>query len=165
MNASTMKSLYERFAVRTFDRLRDPLLLLLRITWGWMFFQTGFGKLGNLAGTTGFFTSLGLPMPFVNAVVVGTLECVGGLLLIGGVASRVVAMLLAGNMLVAYLTAHRDAFGSLRAFVAADPYPFLLAALLVLAFGPGRLSIDAWLRPAAGRSDRLAEPRAMRGHA
>lgn len=146
MTDTASKSLYQRVAVRAFDGLRDPLLLGFRLIWGWMFFQTGYGKLGNLAGTSDFFQSLGLPLPFVNALFVGALECVGGLMLLSGVASRTIAMLLAGNMLVAYLTAHRDAFANLRAFVAADPYPFLMAALLVLAFGPGRWSIDRLVR-------------------
>lgn len=151
MNASTKLSLHDRLATRVFDRLRDPTLLFVRIAWGWQFCATGLGKLGNLDGTTQFFTSLGLPAPFLNAVFVGLLEAIGGLLLLGGGASRVVAALLFGNMAVAYLTAHPEAFASLRAFTAAAPYPFLLAALLVLAFGPGRWSLDALLRRGTAR--------------
>ncbi|MBL8728927.1 MAG: DoxX family protein [Planctomycetes bacterium] len=153
MKPTASKSFYDRVAIAAFDRLRDPSLLFVRVLWGWMFFQTGYGKLGDLTGTTEFFASLGLPVPFVNAVFVGALECGGGLLLLGGLASRPIALLLLGNMVVAYLTAHRDAFGSVRSFVGAEPYPFLLAALLVLAFGPGRWSIDALLRRPAGHED------------
>lgn len=146
MNFKSLSSLFDRLTVTVFDRLRDPALLFVRVVWGWLFFKTGSGKLGNLAGTTEFFASLGLPAPGFHAVAIGLLECVGGLLLLGGFASRFIAMLLFGNMAVAYLTAHRDAFGSLADFTAAAPYPFLLASLLVLAFGPGRFSIDGWLR-------------------
>lgn len=152
MNFKSLSSLFDRLTVTVFDRLRDPSLLFVRVVWGWLFFKTGFGKLGNLAGTTEFFASLGLPAPGFHAVAIGLLECVGGLLLLGGFASRFVAMLLFGNMAVAYLTAHRDAFGSLKDFTAAAPYPFLLASLLVLAFGPGRFSIDGWLRRGSMKS-------------
>lgn len=143
MKPTALLHAYDRLAAAFFDRLRDPLLLFLRLTWGWMFFQTGKGKLGNIAGTGEFFQSLGIPLPILNAVLVGGLECVGGLLLLLGLLSRPVALLLAGNMLVAYLTADRAGFASLRAFTEATPYPFLMTSLLVLAFGPGRLALDS----------------------
>ncbi|MCC6670667.1 MAG: DoxX family protein [Planctomycetes bacterium] len=146
MNPSVLLASYDRIASRVLDRLRDPVLLLIRLTWGWMFFATGKGKLGNLAGTAEFFASLGLPLAGANALLVGLLECFGGLLLLLGLASRPVALLLTGNMVVAYLTAHRGELGGLAAFVGAAPYPYLMAALTVLAFGPGRASLDALLR-------------------
>lgn len=146
MNASAPSSRLDKAFVAVADRLRDPALLFLRAAWGWLFFQTGLGKLSNLGRTTEFFASLGLPMPGVNALVVGALELVGGLLLLAGLFSRKVAFLLCGNMVVAYLTAHRDAFGSVSGFTSADPCAFLVASLVVLAFGPGRWSLDALLR-------------------
>lgn len=129
-----------------FDRLRDPVLLGLRVVMGWLFFATGTGKLGDLPATTEFFAGLGLPLPSVNALLVGALEAVGGALLAVGFGGRITALLLTGNMVVAYLTAHAADLGTVRTFVAAAPYPFLTAALVVLAFGPGRLSLDALLR-------------------
>ena len=36
--------------------LPDPLLLAMRLYWGWQFFETGKGKLMNLDKTTEFFT-------------------------------------------------------------------------------------------------------------
>ncbi|HEX6813592.1 MAG TPA: DoxX family protein [Planctomycetota bacterium] len=146
MNASTLLPLYDRIAARVFDRVRDPVLLLVRLTMGWLFCATGWGKLGNLAGTAEYFASLGLPLAAANALFVGLLECAGGLLLLLGLGSRPAALLLAGNMLVAYLTAHRADLGSVRGFVEAAPYSYLVAALVVLAFGPGRWSLDRLLR-------------------
>lgn len=125
------------------DSCREPTLLFLRVVWGWLFFNTGLGKLTNLEDTAAFFESLHLPMPLPNALLVGALEAVGGLLLVAGLFSRPTAFLLCGNMAVAYLTAHRDAFVSLHAFTAAEPNAFLVASLVVLAFGPGRWSLDA----------------------
>jgi putative oxidoreductase len=63
--------------------------------------------------------------------------------------SRLNALVLFGNMTVAYWTADREAFGHFfndpGKFYAADPYTFWFAALLILIFGPGALAVDAWL--------------------
>jgi len=70
-------------------------------------------------------------------------------LLILGLGSRLIGLLLAGNMLVAYWTADREALTSIFSdpgkFYVADPYTFLFAALMVLIFGAGLFSIDALL--------------------
>ena len=57
-------------AVRHLDWPQSLLLLFVRLVWGWGFFQTGWGKLGNLERVTGFFTELGIPAPGFQAVVV-----------------------------------------------------------------------------------------------
>ena len=72
--------------------LPDPLLLGIRLYWGWQFFQTGKGKLMNLDNTTGFFIELGIPFPKLNAIIAGSTECFGGLLLLVGLASRLTAV-------------------------------------------------------------------------
>jgi putative oxidoreductase len=126
--------------------LQSPLLLVVRLYWGWSFFQTGKGKLGNLDKVTEFFQSLGIPAPGVNAALAGTTECVGGLLLLLGLASRPAALALSFTMIVAYLTADLDAvkgiFSDPDTFLGAEPFLFLFASLLVLAFGPGFFSLD-----------------------
>jgi putative oxidoreductase len=135
--------------------LQSPLLLALRVYFFWQLFLTGKGKLSNIGKVIDFFTSLGIPAPEVNAYFVSSLECFGGLLLIIGLASRPLALMIAISMCVAYLTADLAAvqsiFSDYDKFVKADPFPFLLAALIVLAFGPGLLSIDALLKRAVGQ--------------
>jgi putative oxidoreductase len=146
MNLASAFQFSDRLAARLLDPLRDPLLLLVRICWGWQFFLTGKGKLANLDRTTDFFAGLGIPLPGLNAAFVGSLECVGGLLLLVGLLSRPIALALAGSMVVAFVTADREAllgvFSDLQGFVSAAPFPFLLASLLVVAFGPGRFALD-----------------------
>jgi len=126
--------------------LADVLLLVLRLTWGWQFFLTGLGKLRNIERVITFFTSLGIPAPAVSAYFVGTLELAGGLLLLFGLFARPVALLLTGNMLVAYFAGDREAlfgvFSNLEAFQKADPFMFLLVSVIVLAFGAGAVSLD-----------------------
>ncbi len=101
---------YENFATVA-SALRSPLLLAIRLYWGFQFAQTGWGKLQNLERVTGFFANLGIPFPHANAVFVAGLELVGGVLLILGLGSRLIALLLTGDMVVAYLTADRAARG------------------------------------------------------
>jgi len=132
--------------LRYFDYLRSPLLLVLRLFIGWQFFVTGKGKLEHIDRVTQFFASLHIPMPHLNAIFVGTLETVGGLLLLVGLASRLIALPLTINMLVAYATADREAlvnmFTNPDGFTQAEPFLFLLVSAIVLAFGPGFFSLD-----------------------
>jgi putative oxidoreductase len=131
------------------SHLQAPLLLALRLYCGWQFLQTGSGKLMHLGDTTEYFASLNIPLPGVNAAMAGTTECVGGLLLLIGLISRLAALPLSVTMIVAYLTAEIDTvkviFSDPDKFIGATPFLFLLTALLVLAFGPGRFSVDRWI--------------------
>lgn len=141
--------LYQRFAAAT-TWLQSPLLLFIRLYWGWQFMTNGWGKLHHLDKIAGFFGSLNIPLPGVAAPCIATLECVGGILLILGLGTRLVAFLLSCNMLVAFWTADHDAFtGIFRdpdKFVVADPFSFLFASLVCLAFGAGFLSLDALIQ-------------------
>ena len=140
-----------------FERLFSPLgsvvLLVLRLVWGGQFFMTGLGKLQNHARVTEFFTSLGIPAPGLNAWFIGGLEMAGGALLLLGLFSRPIALLLTGNMLVAFWSADRPAllgvFHDLDAFLRADPFWFLFVSVVVLTLGPGAVSVDRLLARAS----------------
>jgi putative oxidoreductase len=138
-----------RRIVSALSLLQSPMLLAVRLYWGFQFAQTGWGKLHNLAKITGFFASLNIPFPAFSAPFVSTLELVGGILLMLGLFSRPIALLLAGNMLVAYWTADREALTSLFSdpgkFYVADPYTFLFASLMVLIFGAGFFAADTYI--------------------
>src|SRR5215472_8265 len=130
-----------RLLVQAAGSLQSPFLLFVRACWGWQFAQTGWGKLGNIHKVIGFFTELGIPAPALNAWFVSGLEFAGGILLIAGLGSRLIALLLAIDMMVAYATADREALMAIFAnpdkFYAAAPFTFLLASLVVLMFSPG----------------------------
>lgn len=102
----------------------------------------------DLQKPTEFFHSLGIPFPHAQAMLDGATECLGGLLLLVGLASRLVSIPLAIVMTVAYLTADfavvKNIFIDPDKFLAADEFLFFYAVVLVLLFGPGRFSID-WL--------------------
>src|SRR5260370_3166276 len=135
-----------RMVNRGASALESPFLLLVRLYWGWQFIQTGWGKINNIPKVTNFFTTLGIPFPGVDAHFIAGLEFLGGILLVLGLASRLIALPLTINMLVAYITADREALFSVISdpdkFTGASPYTFLVASLIVLIFGPGRVAID-----------------------
>jgi putative oxidoreductase len=144
----TIINLYE-LLIRVANSLQSPFLLFVRLYWGWQFAQTGWGKLGDIHKVINFFTSLGIPAPALNAWFVSGLEVAGGILLILGLGSRLIALPLVIDMIVAYLSADREALGKVFSepdkFYAAAPYTFLVASLIILIFGPGKFSLDAML--------------------
>ena len=83
--------------------LQSPLLLLIRLYWGVSFAQTGWGKFMNLDRTAGFFESLSIPLPKLNAIMAASTELGGGVLLALGLFARPAAVPLAGTMAVAYV--------------------------------------------------------------
>jgi putative oxidoreductase len=127
--------------------LQSPVLLAVRLYWGWQLMQSGWGKLHHLARVTEFFASLGIPFPAFSTPFVAGLEFAGGMLLIAGLASRLTGFLLMVNLFVAYWTADHAALVSIFSdpgkFYGADPYTFLFASVLVLIFGAGSFSLDA----------------------
>lgn len=145
---------YYRLFIRAGSSLQSPFLLAVRLYWGCQFVETGWGKLTDIGKVAGFFTDLGIPAPALNAYFVSAVEFGGGVFLILGLGSRLIAVPLVIDMLVAYVTADREAlfsiFWSPDKFTAAAPYTFLVASLIVLIFGPGRFSLDALLAARMG---------------
>jgi putative oxidoreductase len=127
-------------------------LAVLRVVVGLVFLVHGYQKLFvmGIPGVTEFFTQIGAPLPGLSAPLVSVLEFAGGIALILGVLTPVVAALLAADMLGAILLVHLPNGFS----VSAGGYEFvltLLAASLALALtGPSAYALDAAFR--RGRS-------------
>jgi putative oxidoreductase len=128
---------------------QSPFLLFVRLYWGYQLIQSGWGKLHHLDKVTEFFTSLNLPMPAQTAVAISCLEFFGGIFLAIGLLSRLTSLALTINLIVAYITADREALFSIFSdpdkFYAAAPYTFLVASVIVLLFGPGKFAVDTLL--------------------
>jgi putative oxidoreductase len=141
-----------KLLIRNATYLCPVVLLLFRLAWGYELVQSGYGHLTHLDKTTQFFQSLNIPMPHANAVVSGCTEFVGGWLLLVGLASRLICLPLIFNFIIAYATDGKDAlhhiFTAPENVVDYSAFPFLMTALLILAFGPGPFSIDALLKRA-----------------
>ena len=80
--------------------------LLLRIYLAPIFILAGLNKLNNIENVGYWFGSLGIPMPELMAWVAALTEVVGGVLLLIGLAVRVVSLPLMFTMFVAAVTAH-----------------------------------------------------------
>ncbi|MFI6298656.1 DoxX family protein [Nonomuraea sp. NPDC050790] len=131
------------------DQIRPFSLLIGRVVLGAVFLVHGLQKFTGegIAGVTGFFASLGVPLPGVAAPVVAVLEVGGGIALILGAALPIVGTLLAVDMLGAIVLVHfKNGFS-----VAEGGYEFVLALAafsLVIAFSEGgALAVDnIWRR-------------------
>jgi putative oxidoreductase len=103
---------------------------VLRLTIGLVFWPHGWQKLKGPAGFAGFLRQLKVPAPLLAAWVVALLESVGAILLILGLATRLVAFGLAIDMLVAIVIVKFALMGT---------------SLALVFTGAGRVSIDALL--------------------
>jgi len=128
--------------------LQSPLLLAMRLYWGWQMFVSGRAHLSNVSAMVQRFQGWGIPHPTFNVYLSGLTECTCGLLLLVGLASRIITIPLVINFCVAYLTASRQTvlniFNDPDAFVSDAAFLFLLTSFIVLVFGPGVFSLD-WL--------------------
>jgi len=122
-------------------------LLVLRIATGAVFIAHGAQKVFvyGFAGTSASFSDMGVPVAEIAGPLVGLIELIGGILLVLGLGTRVVAVALLVDMLVASILVHLP-FGI---FAAEGGYELTLvlaasAAAFVIA-GAGRLSVDAAL--------------------
>jgi putative oxidoreductase len=147
MNAflKRVRDLHDRaFALVSYAQ--SPFLLCVRVYWGWQLWQSGWGKLHNLYKVTEFFASLNMPAPGKMAVFIACVEFFGGIFFALGAFSRVTSLVLTVNLTMAYVLADREALFSMFSdpdkFTAAAPFNFLVASLLILIFGAGKLSLD-----------------------
>ncbi len=145
-------------------RLAFVAPLATRIVIGLAFVQTGSGKWAHLDRTAEFFAGLGIPFPGANAAFIATLELVGGGALVLGLLTRLFAAGLASTMVVALLTADRQAFltswarASETSPTDVTSFVFLLFLLWLILLGPGGASLDRLLQLALRRSTTRAEP-------
>jgi len=153
---------------RLWSRLLHPPVdapaatMLIRLMAGGVFFWEGILKFVYVNQGVGRFTKLGMPFPLVTAPFVGWLEIIGGLLLILGLGTRLIAIPFVIEMLVAMLSTKPRLFlGTLPLPPPPVPpqvgiwavlheirseYAQLMSCLFLLLSGPGPRSLDAVLR-------------------
>lgn len=118
---------------------QDCAKVVLRLAVGLVFINHGWMKLQGLEMTAGFFAKLGIPMPGLMAPFIACVEFFGGIALILGLGTRLVAFLQGSTMVVAVATV----FG-LKAISGAELELMLLAASIsLLLSGAGAYSLDA----------------------
>jgi putative oxidoreductase len=140
--------------------------LLLRLMAGGVFLWEGILKFVYVNQGVGRFTKLGMPFPHLTANFVGYLEIVGGLLLLSGLMTRLIAIPFIIEMIVAILST------KISLYLGTSPLPLppsppqfgmwavlheirseyaqLLTTAFLLVNGPGRWSLDALLQKKRG---------------
>ncbi len=122
---------------------QNLVVLIGRILLSILFITAGYGKLTGFDGTVGYFGSMGLPVPTLTTALVIVVELLGGLAILVGLFTRPVAYVIAAFCVATAFVGHGD-FS-----VAGNDIHFMknLAIaggfLVLAAFGPGSLSIDA----------------------
>jgi putative oxidoreductase len=136
-----MQSL-RRVVLRVAAALRWLPPTVARLTIGWVFLQSGWGKLHNLQKVVEFFTSLGLPAPEFQARLVACTELVCGGLMLLGLATRVASIPLIITMIVALATALRADIHSLGDLFGTSEFLYIALLLWLGAYGAGPISLD-----------------------
>jgi len=135
--------------------------LLLRLMAGGVFFWEGLLKFVYANQGVGRFTKLGIPFPHFTATFIGGLEIVGGLLLLAGLTTRLIAIPFVAEMIVAILST------KISLYLGTSPLPLppappqvglwavlheirseyaqVLTVMFLMVNGPGKWSLDAVL--------------------
>ena len=130
------------------DRFQNMFALLARVLLAALFLPAGISKIAGFAGTAAYIASVGLPLPELGAVIAVVVEVGGGLALLAGYQTRLVALLMAIFTVVAGVFFH--------AFWTAAPEQLMVQQIMFMkniaiaggflaltAFGAGALSLDA----------------------
>ena len=118
-------------------------ILLGRILLAVIFLLSGFGKLTAIAGTAGYFGSLGLPAPTATAVVVGLIELLGGLAILVGFQTRIAAWVLAIFTVATGLVAHMNWADQMQMISFLKNLAIAGGFIVLASSGAGAYSIDA----------------------
>jgi putative oxidoreductase len=116
--------------------------LFARITVGWVFLWSGWGKLTNLPDITEKFIGWGIPFPHVLTPVTAGIEFFGGLFLLAGFLTRISAGALGVTMIVAIRAAKWGDVDSLETLLGFDEFEYLALFLWLAIAGAGPVSID-----------------------
>ena len=116
--------------------------LLARITVGWVFVVSGWGKIHHIDKVIGFFTNLGIPAPVFQAHMTAYTELIAGLLLIVGLASRISSVALGIIMIVALKTALAEDICGFSDLVGISEYLYLVLMVWLAVAGPGKVALD-----------------------
>ena len=119
--------------------------LVARITVGWVFLWSGWGKLNNLPQITENFISWGIPFPHILTPFTSGVEFFGGIFLLAGVLTRISAGALGITMIVAIKSAKWGEVDSLETLLGFDEFEYLALFLWLAIAGAGRVSLDYFI--------------------
>jgi putative oxidoreductase len=137
--------------------------LFARITVGWVFLWSGWGKLHALPQVIENFIGWGIPAPHLLAPFTAGVEFFGGLFLLLGLLTRISAGALGITMIVAIASAKWADVDSLETLLGFDEFEYLALFLWLAIAGPGVVAVDHWLQRWYDRNAGAARPGARAG--
>lgn len=120
--------------------LRDAALLVGRVLLAVMFILAGWSKIGGYAGTQGYMAKMGVPGALLPLVILTELG--GGLAILAGFQTRLVAILLGGFTVLAGLLFHYQPADQMQMILFMKNLAITGGFAALFAAGPGRFSID-----------------------
>lgn len=132
-------------ALRFLNRAEWLGPLAVRVVFGYFWFETGLAKLHTLDGFTARFVDWGVPFAGFSAALSAWTELLGGALIMLGLLTRLTAIPMIINMVVAIALVVIKNVGGVDEFVELDEVIYILIFFWLLMAGPGKVSVDAWL--------------------
>ena len=121
---------------------QDTALLFARLTLAYGFYEPAMQKWSDISSVAGWFGTLGIPFPTLNAYLTASTELLGVILLTLGLFTRLISLPLIVVMIVAITTVHLA-----HGFSAGDngfeiPLYYMLFLAIFASFGAGKFSLD-----------------------
>jgi len=132
--------------IRFLESFKALPLLFFRWMLAFIFLMTAIQKLSHFDDVVMWFTTLGIPLPTLNAYLCVSTEICGVIFLFFGLFTRLISVPLMILLSVAITTVHKGHgfFAVNNGFEIPLYYILMLFALLIL--GPGGISLDAWIK-------------------
>jgi putative oxidoreductase len=124
--------------------------LVVRLFFGYFWLETGWAKLHNLDGFTERFVNWGIPFPAFSAGASAWLEFVGGGLIMLGLFTRLTAIPMIVNMVVAIALVVIKNVHGFDDLIELDEFIYILIFFWLLMAGPGKVSLDTLLNRKLG---------------
>lgn len=125
--------------------------LLSRIVIGFVFIESGFGKLNNLNKVVSYFESLHIPLASLQAPMVAGLELACGILILVGFLTRLASLPLLAIMAVALATAKAEDIAGISDLFGTIEFLYIVILSWLAALGANIFSMDHWCCRRSGR--------------
>jgi putative oxidoreductase len=122
------------------ERFQDISMLLGRVFLSLLFIASAFNKITDYAGTQGYMESMGVPALMLPLVII--LELLGGIAILIGFKTRIVALLFIGFNVISALLFHSDFGDQTQMTMFMKNIAIAGGFLLLFAQGAGAYSVD-----------------------